>query len=273
LTIDKKRMSWEEAVLWLKAQPEKEDLVRACFFDDPLLSAAERYYKSSEWQAVRAIVGLAGGQALDVGSGRGISAYALAKDGWKTVALEPDGSDEVGAGAVRRLSAESGVTIAVAEEWGERMPFDSCSFDLVHCRQALHHAHDLRQLCQEIARVLKPEGMVIATRDHVISRVKDLPQFLTGHPLHNLYGGENAFLLNDYLAALTDAGIRLTLVLNSFESDINTYPATLETVRSRMARKLRLPTPRLIPKAALSWRGRLMNTPGRVYTFVGRKCK
>jgi SAM-dependent methyltransferase len=257
--------------LWLKRQPDKEALVRACFFDDPLVDAAARYYLSTEWQAVRRLLRPACGSALDVGSGRGISAFALAKDGWDTTALEPDPSEIVGAGAIRKLAAETNVSLHVVETRGEALPFEDCSFDLVHVRQALHHARDLRQLCTEIARVLKPGGNLIATREHVLSRKSDLDQFLRAHPLHYLYGGENAFLLEDYLSAMGHAGIRLTRVLNPLESDINMYPETLKSVKEAYARKLRLPSPLFVPDMLLSWKGRRSNDPGRLYTFFGHK--
>ena len=35
-------MTWEQAVLWLRQQPDSADLVRACFYDDPLSAAADR---------------------------------------------------------------------------------------------------------------------------------------------------------------------------------------------------------------------------------------
>ena len=76
--------TWEDAVLWLGSQPDQADLVMACFYDDPLSAAAERYYLSSEW----AVLPPRSGLALNLGSGRGISAYALARDGWRVVALE-----------------------------------------------------------------------------------------------------------------------------------------------------------------------------------------
>ena len=44
--------TWEGAVLWLRSQPDQADLVRACFYDDPLLDAARRYHRSIEWAAV-----------------------------------------------------------------------------------------------------------------------------------------------------------------------------------------------------------------------------
>ena len=258
-------------MLWLRAQPEHLALVQACFYDDPLLGAAERYHSSTEWKAIQKLISLPRGNALDIGAGRGISAFALAKDGWTTVALEPDPSSVVGSAAIRSLAADAGVQIQVVETWGEALPFESRSFDLVHVRQALHHARDLTQLCREIGRVLKPGGTVIATREHVISSRRDLDEFLRNHPLHALYGGENAFLLEEYLEALRRAGITLSNVFNPLESDINLYPETKASVKTRIARKLRLPFASLIPDALLSLRGKLMDSPGRLYTFVGRK--
>jgi SAM-dependent methyltransferase len=264
-------MTWEEAVLWLKSQPEQAALVEACFYDDPLLAAAQRYHASTEWCAVQKLIGPARGNALDLGSGRGISAFALAKDGWTTVALEPDPSPIVGAGAIRTLAAEAHLPIEVVETWGEALPFASNAFDLVHIRQVLHHARDLNQLCREIGRVLKPGGMMIATREHVISRHEDLNAFLATHPLHALYGGENAFLLEEYLSALRAGGIRLTKILNPLASDINLYPETMNSIKAGIAKKLHLPFPALIPGALLSLRGARLQAPGRLYTFFGFK--
>jgi hypothetical protein len=42
--MNAKAITWEEAVLWLRNQPDQAELVRACFYDDPLPAAAERYY-------------------------------------------------------------------------------------------------------------------------------------------------------------------------------------------------------------------------------------
>jgi len=263
--------TWEDAVLWLRSQPDQADLVRACFFDDPLAAAAERYYRSSEWAAVRALLPPRPGLALDLGSGRGISAYALARDGWRVVALEPDPSAIVGADAIRALAVESGLDIEVVQEWGERLPFSDAEFDLVHCRQALHHARDLGQLCLEIGRVLKPGARFIATREHVISRADDLPRFLDSHPLHHLYGGEKAYLLDEYKKAISGGGVRLTRILNPLQSEINAFPETLPGIKRRIARRLAFPFPALIPDFALGLLGRFQRQPGRLYSFVGAK--
>ena len=169
--------SWEEAVLWLRTQPDQQQLVR-CFYDDPLLDAAARYYASTEWIAVRGLLKGNRGMALDLGAGRGISSYALARDGWKVSALEPDPSEVVGAGAIRSLARDAKLDIGVEQEnWGESLPYPDATFDLVYGRQVLHHARDLHQLCREAARVLKPGGTFVATREHVISRAEDLRIF------------------------------------------------------------------------------------------------
>jgi SAM-dependent methyltransferase len=264
-------MSWEDAVAELKRRPDAHELVKACFYDDPLIAAAQRYWQSLEWRTVRSYLPDRPGAALDVGSGRGISAYALARDGWRVSALEPDSSDIVGAGAIRSLAREAGLSISVAQTWGEELPFGTESFDLVHCRQVLHHARDLGQLCREIGRVLKPGGVFVATRDHVISRKQDLAIFLDSHPLHRHYGGENAYLLHEYTDAISRAGISINQTLNPLASEINLFPSSTSEVKERWAKRLRLPSARLVPSAALRFVGSLSKTPGRLYSFVGTK--
>lgn len=261
--------TWEDAVVWLRNQPDQVELVRACFFDDPLRDAAERYYASSEWIAIRSLLAGRHGAALDLGAGRGISSYALARDGWQVSALEPDPSEVVGAGAIRTLAREAGLNIRVEQEWGESLPFPDSSFDIVHGRQVLHHARNLKQLCAEVARVLKPGGLFIATREHVISRTEDLPEFLAAHPLHKIYGGEHAYLLNEYLDAIGGSGIVLTRVLNPYQSNINLYPETVDDLKRRIAGRLHVPAS-LIPGFSLGALGAMSRVPGRLYTFFGQ---
>ncbi len=263
---------WEDAVQWLRSQPDQQELVRFCFFDDPLEAAARRYEESSEWREIRnKYLPQGKGRALDLGAGRGIASYALAVSGWQVTALEPDPSDIVGAGAIRELASASHLPIEVCQEYGEKLPFPDRSFDLVFGRQVLHHAHDLGTFCSEMARVLVPGGILICIREHVISRKTDLARFQAEHPLHRLYGGEHAFLLKEYLKALRSAGFNIRHVLNPFSSNINLYPTTKTELRQRLAKRLRILPTTWIGDFALALLGWTVGTPGRLFSFIGEK--
>jgi hypothetical protein len=131
-------------------------------------------------------------------------------------------------------------------------------------------------------RVLRPGGIFIAVREHVISKEADLGKFLDQHPLHHLYGGENAFLLDRYTGALHDAAFESVEVLRPLRSPINLFPYTIDSLRAAVVERLS----RKIPAGPL-WRialGRTRvftlllslaehfdNRPGRLYSFVCRK--
>lgn len=282
-TTSTKFGSWEQAVRWLREQAGQRDLVQAAYYDDPLLAAAERYWCSEEWQAVRLLLPKAQGRALDIGAGRGIASYALARDGFRVTALEPDPSNLVGAGAIRALAAETELPIEVAQDYSERLPFDDDQFEVVFARAVLHHTKDLPAACREFLRVLKPGGRFVAVREHVISRQEDLPAFLDRHPLHKLYGGENAFLLPQYEAAIRGAGFRLDAVLSPLESAINFAPYTLDGLKLELANRVSrgLPGLQQLVRGAFAlppiWMlarrvfSRFDHRPGRLYSFIAER--
>ena len=236
--------SWEDAVARLVAEPDQQELVRAAYLDQPVSAAARRYDASEEWKAIRAFLPSPPGTAVDLGAGNGVASYALARAGWKVIALEPDPSETVGAGAIRNLAAAEGLAIDVRDAMGESMPLADASVEVVLARQVLHHARDLGALCREAARVLRPGGVFVSVRDHVVSSDRQLKAFLAGHPLHRYYGGEHAYARQEYLRAIRNAGLEITHVLGSFDSVINYAPHTPESLRAELAR--RLPAGRLL---------------------------
>jgi len=275
--------TWEDAVRWLREQPDQRDLVQAAYYDDPLPSAAHRYWQSEEWQAIQAYLPPGSGSALDVGAGRGIASFALAKDGFAVTALEPDPSALVGAAAIRSLVHDSQLPINVTETFSERLPYPDRVFDVVFARAVLHHTSDLSSACREFHRVLKPGGRLIAVREHVISRGEDLPAFLALHPLHKLYGGENAFLLREYEMAIRSAGFQLENVLAPLDSAINFAPHSLASLQGELANRIgkKIPGAAPVVRALLGiapvWAGArrlfalLDHRPGRHYSFIATR--
>ena len=282
MNADTKFASWEDAVQWLRSQPAQQELVRAAFYDDPLAASALRYWQCSEWRAVQSLIGAGQGRsALDIGAGRGIASFALAQDGFAVTALEPDPSDLVGAGAIRALAIAEKLDVRVVQEVSERLPFESMSFDIVFARAVLHHTQDLRTACAEMFRVLRPGGTLLAVREHVLSRPEHLSRFLEAHPLHKLYGGEHAYLIKNYYAALADAGFVVT-TLKSFDSPINYFPHTDDGLREKLLHPLRrVPGARSLARAVIAPRPvfsailRLLSLldgrPGRLYSFICKK--
>lgn len=274
--------SWDAAVRWLREQPGQEDLVRAAYYDDPLAGAAQRYWESEEWQAVMAAIGPRRGRALDVGAGRGIASFALARDGFDVVALEPDSSPLVGSEAIRTLARETDLPIVVEERLSKSLPFPDAHFDLVFCRAVLHHIPDLREAMKEFARLLKVGGTFFAIREHVVSRDADLPEFLDSHPLHHRYGGEHAYRAEVYREAIERAGLTIVRVFRSLDTPINFAPRTTEEVNSAIVdRLIPLPAARSIARGAMIHPaiGRIVRAlisradgrPGRHYSFLARK--
>jgi len=274
--------TWEQAVSWLREQPGSLELVRACYYDDPLAEASERYYKSEEWKEVsRLLSHNIPCRVLDIGAGRGISSYAFAKDCCRVTALEPDKSHLVGISAIKELIKSSGLPIRAVQGHGEALPFKDRSFDLVYGRAVLHHAQDLERLSIEASRVLIPGGVFLATREHVVSRLSDLDLFLSSHPLHALYGGENAFLLDQYKRAISAAGLKLQKVIGPYDSVINYAPMSLREHRENIASLFKRFIGQRLSKAlavnilAASLMSRYLsfrcNTPGRLYSFLAVK--
>lgn len=274
------QISWEAAIDLIKNDATMKKLVIDSFFDDPITAAAERFYKGSEWRATRALITELFGanyrpgamSAIDIGAGRGIASYALAMDGWSVTALEPYKSRTAGNLAIADLIEGFKLEkINIAEDYGESLKFGGGSFDLVYMRQALHHACDLEKFCMEAARVLKPGGVFIAAREHVLSSRGDLKYFLDNHPLHKYYGGESAYTLSEYRSAIEKSGIKLSAVLKTYDSDINLFPETREALMGRLTAKIGFRPPGFIFNLVLKIFNMINKVPGRLYTFAGVK--
>jgi SAM-dependent methyltransferase len=276
-------LSLDAAILRLRSDTAQADLVRDSYLDRDVRSSAERFAASAEWQQVKRLLDgrVDGATVVDLGAGTGIASAAFAVAGARRViAVEPDPSDEVGRGAMSRLGL--GPEVEVIGGVGEQLPLKDGVADVVYCRQVLHHASDLESMVAEMARVLKDGGVLLACREHVVDDDRQLQEFLGSHPVHRLAGGENAFSLDRYQAAISASGLTLTETFGPWESVINAFPLArtredLDVLPSLAMRK-RFGTlgaaVAWVPAVSwLVWRRLRQPLPGRMYTFVATKAE
>lgn len=230
LNLIKTKLNWEETIKFIRTQPEFSELVSQAYFDEDLKLNVERFIASEEFKETLKLIEHYvpnAKQILDIGCGNGISSIGFALKGYNVTAVEPDNSETVGAGAIRKLKTIYELdNLEVYEAFAEDINFDSESFDIVYIRQAMHHANDLKKFITEASRVLKKGGVLITVRDHVIYNDKDKERFLERHPLHKFYGGENAYKAEEYENAMQEAGLVIVQKMKYYDSIINYFPVT-----------------------------------------------
>jgi len=104
------------------------------------------------------IVGWHGKAVLDVGCGGGFMAEAMAKRGAHVTGIDPSPGAII---AARTHAEASGLTIAYDEGSGENLPYADQTFDVVICVDVFEHIGTLDQVIAEIARVLRPGGILL----------------------------------------------------------------------------------------------------------------
>lgn len=272
--------TWEQAIEILRDDPQHRELIFNAYLTGDRVGNCQRYAASDEFAEVLGLISQQLPNAhdvLDMPGGNGIATYAFANSGFDVTAIEPDGSDMVGRGAIRYVLEQTGLQARIVDAWGEAMPFPDASFDLVFVRQGLHHASDLKSMLAEIARVLRPGGALLACREHVVDNYRgSLKAFLASQADHQLYGGENAFTLPDYRDAITLAGLTIKHELGPYDTVINAFPNTPDVLRAKIAasRPGKLLC-RLLSEAAVAnmgiWYLRRRKAPGRLYSFLATK--
>ncbi len=255
-------MNWEETIVEIRKNPEFSNLVRDAYFDENLAANVERYRTSSEFIEIINLIKQYNPSTktiIDIGSGNGIAAVSFALAGYDVLAIEPDPSNTIGAGAIRELKATYNLhNLEVKEVFAENLVKEHKEFDIVFVRQALHHAYNLDQFVKSAADLLKRGGVFMGIREHVIFNEADKQIFLLSHPLHKFYGGENAFTLLQYQTAFGLAGLLPVKSFAHFESVINYAPFTKEAVEALKNKEINFYKNHL--KTKIPWMG--------VHTFV-----
>lgn len=106
-----------------------------------------------------------GRRVLDVGSGMGGTAVALALDGARVTALE---YHRPYCDIIRLRAARYALALPVVNGAGEALPLPDGAADIVLCWDVVEHVQDPMALLAELARVMAPGGVLLLT---VINRL------------------------------------------------------------------------------------------------------
>jgi ubiquinone/menaquinone biosynthesis C-methylase UbiE len=276
-------VSYEDSVNWMRGQEQYTEFVKLCYLDRDNYEAAERFAVSEEFQEVVKLLQIGDRQqpvsVLDLGCGNGIASYSFASLGCEVTSVDPDLSDDVGLMAAERLRNRiSNGSIKTVQATAESLPFTDNTFDVIYERQALHHFSNLEQGLTECARVLKPGGLFLATREHVVDNSQQLEQFLAGHILHRLHGGENAYSVEYYTNSFKKAGFKVAKLLAPMDNIINHFPSSNADVskfhKDWLTSKLGSFIGNSIAQIPLTeqvyrqYRSMTDRSPGRLYSFL-----
>ena len=117
------------------------------------------------------------GDYLDVGAGNGELIDRLTR----VFHVAPRACDYRG-----DLLAFEGLAADVANLNSEPLPYPDSSFDLVTCTEVIEHLEDYRAALREMARVLRPGGVLVVTTPNVLNLRSRLRYLLFG--FHNMFG-------------------------------------------------------------------------------------
>lgn len=126
------------------------------------MGAVMSFGQDPRWRRalVDAVDPLPGQRVLDVATGTGLVAFALARRGCDVTGL--DQSEDMLAAARKRLSGTPALADRVRFVTGqaERLPFDDGEFDALTFTYLLRYVDDRAATMRELARVVKPDGRI-----------------------------------------------------------------------------------------------------------------
>ena len=126
------------------------------------MGAVLSFGQDPRWRAtlVDAINPLPGQRVLDVATGTGLVAFALARRGCEVVGI--DQSEEMLAVARRHLSErpELAPRVTFLQGEAEKLPFDDGQFDALTFTYLLRYVDDRAATMRELARVIKPHAKI-----------------------------------------------------------------------------------------------------------------
>jgi ubiquinone/menaquinone biosynthesis C-methylase UbiE len=145
--------------------------------------------------------------ALDVATGAGHTALALAPLVAQVVGIDLTPQMVSRARALAAERSLSNVTFEVGD--AEKLPVRPASFDLVTCRVALHHFADPARAVADMARVCKPDGLVVVI-DNIVPADANVARAVNSFEKMRDPSHARALALPELIETLHSAGLTVT---------------------------------------------------------------
>jgi ubiquinone/menaquinone biosynthesis C-methylase UbiE len=144
------------------AMEDREDMARrkAAFFARTEQYLGLGYDRFAAADFVVKTGGRLSGPALDIGTGKGLTAMAMARRGFEVVSVDPD-ADEQALAALLAAEAGLGERIRFVRGDASVLPFSDDHFGCAALVDVLHHLQDPVPVLEETARVLRTFGTLI----------------------------------------------------------------------------------------------------------------
>lgn len=232
--------AWDEIVEAAQGDPAQQQMLLDAFMHRDVRAMLKRYRESEEFRDTFAIARehSAAKTLLEVGGSNGVISVAHALEGVHATMIEPSNSDVVGIRAARRMHALAQSIdptvkdrVDIIEGVIETAKIDG-QFDFVICRQVAHHFDDPVKALKRIHSLVKPDGVVLLLREHVVQDGREMQHFLENHPFHRFYAGEKAYRVEEYEAFAHQADFDVVRTYAFRETPINYFPHTAETIWS-----------------------------------------
>lgn len=109
---------------------------------------------------IAATAGELAGPALDVGTGKGLMAIALARLGLDVVSVDVSAEDlELAAFLAKKAGVRGRISFLLSD--ARSLPFSGGHFGCAVMLEVLHHLQDARPVLTEMVRVVRPNGKII----------------------------------------------------------------------------------------------------------------
>ena len=233
--LDKYDQAYREAL----AEPKLNNLVYLCYKTPDYFDNAQRFFSSQEFSAEIELLTRCGFSAkkvfsiLDFGCGNGVASWALAKSGYTVIGIDSSLGTLAGLHAAKKLQNYENVCFDIRfSSSQQKIDFEDSSFDIFWMRSTLHHISDFDFFFNEVKRILKPGGIMVALRDHVVWNESQKKDFFLSHQMSHIIQDENCHYLLDYVQGITNSGLQLIVILSPTDSAINAYPSNF-TVPSK----------------------------------------